>query len=872
MIINKTIKIILAMQIVGLFLLVNLKTEVNAFPSSNMDQEEQKLVMKETNKIFGNIEIDSMTYLYNLNDSPDFIYVDFKDLGYVIFYRDTLEIMEFSCANNLNYSNCASRKYYAGPSNYYEQINNRFIDVYTGCDLNMSESDIVIYANDLSTLFSMNLKERESYSLSLRGNRERGIVDSSRYKSSPPFDKNNFISANIPGSANTAYIDNYNYFLVNPNHGFNQHGTCGSVAAQLLLSYNNYYNDRRIIDVEHLFGDWTGAISNDLYDASNYLLPNQNMNVCNDPTNMTSFTTGTNDDFYEYVIQNIEPAAFTCVDTIDPDGTINHSHNGSSLSDVHYGLDSILYSRLPSMSYNITSDEEWWLFGWSPISSIPIKNEIDNNRPVIIGMSSHLNSIDHWVVGYGYQDYTYPEDGGTYSGYIVNFGWTNRHNVWINESWCNAYIALSINHNHNYNIVTSNVISGSDIELRCSDCGHRTLTSIFNVTGNAVTGLAYPVSGSIVIPSVINGVIINSIGNQAFKNCTSITSVTIPNTVTSIGSNAFDGCTNLESVTLPSSLQIIGSSAFKGCTSLEEIEIPSSVNSIGANAFKICSSLESVTIKKEQSPITTIGSNTFMNCFNISEIKVPDNRIADYVNNVVWSGYSSLIVPENNNYTTYYLGSSPINASTYLNVGYNKLYKLVVTSSNTYYINLTSNNNITTKLYDSNYQLLNSSNGLISRYLNSGSTYYLSVEYNNSSWMGTIYTNITADSSHQHSYTYVWNSYTKHTKQCTCGDSSLKSHVVDANAFNNGQQYATCMVCGGLASVGINPRSNNNYSYTLNGSFILPNGVIVLVEEDYEAYMNDTLVFINPNDNIDRGNSFIPCLIRKEDNYWINVS
>ena len=362
------------------------------------------------------------------------------------------------------------------------------------------------------------------------------------------------------------------------------------------------------------------------------------------------------------------------------------------------------------------------------------------------------------------------------------------------------------------------------------------------------------------------------ISSNSFKNKTNIKNVVIPNTVTSIGASAFDGCTNLESVTLSSSLQTIGSFAFKGCTSLEEIEIPSSVNSIGANAFKLCASLESVTIKKEQSPITTIGSNALMNCFNISEIKVPDNRIADYINNVNWSGYSSLIVPENNNYTTYYLGSSPINASTYLNAGYNKLYKLTVTSSNTYYINSTSNNNITTKLYDSNYQLLNTSNGLISRYLNGGATYYLSVEYNNPSWIGTIYTNITTDSSHQHSYTYVWNSYTKHTKQCLCGDSSLKSHVVDANAFNNGQQYATCMVCGGLASVGINPRAINNYPYTLNGSFILPNGVIVLVSEDYEAYMNDTLVFINPNDNIDRGNSFIPCLIRKEDNYWINVS
>ena len=415
----------------------------------------------------------------------------------------------------------------------------------------------------------------------------------------------------------------------------------------------------------------------------------------------------------------------------------------------------------------------------------------------------------------------------------------------------------------------ANVINQLNVSIITNDSFNSTDMSDGTIQ---LDGISVNALENINIPTNIKGKIVTAIGVNAFKNKTNIKNVIIPNTVTSIGSSAFDGCTNLESVTLSSSLQTIGSFAFKGCTSLEEIEIPSSVNSIGANAFKLCASLESVTIKKEQSPITTIGLNAFMSCLNLSEIKVPDNRIADYINNVNWSGYSSLIVPENNNYATYYLGSSPINASTYLNAGYNKLYKLVVTSSNTYYINSTSNNNITTKLYDSNYQLLNTSNGLISRYLNSGATYYLSVEYNNPSWIGTIYTNITTDSSHQHSYTYVWNSYTKHTKQCLCGDSSLKSHVVDANAFNNGQQYATCMVCGGLASVGINPRSNNNYPYTLNGSFILPNGVIVLVSEDYEAYMNDTLVFINPNDNIDRGNTFIPCLIRKEDNYWSNVS
>ena len=59
-------------------------------------------------------------------------------------------------------------------------------------------------------------------------------------------------------------------------NGYNVHGTCGSVAAQLLLSYNNYYNDRRIIAPEYLYGEWNNAKgNNDIFDPGNYLYPSQ---------------------------------------------------------------------------------------------------------------------------------------------------------------------------------------------------------------------------------------------------------------------------------------------------------------------------------------------------------------------------------------------------------------------------------------------------------------------------------------------------------------------------------------------------------------------------------------------------------------------
>ena len=70
----------------------------------------------------------------------------------------------------------------------------------------------------------------------------------------------------------------------------------------------------------------------------------------------------------------------------------------------------------------------------------------------------------------------------------------------------------------------------------------------------------------LVIP---NGV--TSIGQYAFYDCTSLTSVTIGNSVTSIGQTAFRGCTSLTSVTIGNSITEIGGSAFNGCTSLKEV-------------------------------------------------------------------------------------------------------------------------------------------------------------------------------------------------------------------------------------------------------------------------------------------------------------
>ena len=125
----------------------------------------------------------------------------------------------------------------------------------------------------------------------------------------------------------------------------------------------------------------------------------------------------------------------------------------------------------------------------------------------------------------------------------------------------------------------------------------------------------------VVIPAKINGTEVISIGDSAFWDCRSLTSITIPEGVTSIGDFAFDLCLNLTSITLPNSLTCIGSYGF-ATTDLTSIIIPENVKSIGCEAFYNCSELKKVVLPEG---ITRIASKTFANCRSLTSITIPDS-------------------------------------------------------------------------------------------------------------------------------------------------------------------------------------------------------------------------------------------------------
>ena len=179
-----------------------------------------------------------------------------------------------------------------------------------------------------------------------------------------------------------------------------------------------------------------------------------------------------------------------------------------------------------------------------------------------------------------------------------------------------------------------------------------------------IRGIKDRTQTDIVIPEEIDGYKVTKIYDNAFRDCTSLTSIVIPDSVTVIFPHAFDGCTNiveatipascadcippdslktvvitsgteigwfafawcdsLTSITIPDGVTTIGACAFLNCSSLTSIEIPDSVTTIESSAFEGCSSLTSVTFG-ENSQLSSIEDEAFYGCSSLTSIEIPDS-------------------------------------------------------------------------------------------------------------------------------------------------------------------------------------------------------------------------------------------------------
>lgn len=119
----------------------------------------------------------------------------------------------------------------------------------------------------------------------------------------------------------------------------------------------------------------------------------------------------------------------------------------------------------------------------------------------------------------------------------------------------------------------------------------------------------------LIIPEEIEGVVVTTIGSEAFANCDKLISVIIPVGVTTIGEHAFANCDKLTNVALPPGLTSIGDFAFNNCINLESMLIPYGVTTINKAVFANCTNLSKLAIHPG---VTSIGMNATLRCFNLT--------------------------------------------------------------------------------------------------------------------------------------------------------------------------------------------------------------------------------------------------------------
>ena len=144
---------------------------------------------------------------------------------------------------------------------------------------------------------------------------------------------------------------------------------------------------------------------------------------------------------------------------------------------------------------------------------------------------------------------------------------------------------------------------------------------VINAGEIEITGCNMDVA-SVEIPAEIAGKRVTSIGDNAFRDCTSLTEITIPDSVTSIGDWAFSDCDTIVNVKIPDTVTYLGEYAFRSCSSLKSVHIPKGIKTIEMRAFLSCSSLESLTIPEN---ITSIGLGAFSLCKKLTDVTIPGN-------------------------------------------------------------------------------------------------------------------------------------------------------------------------------------------------------------------------------------------------------
>lgn len=178
--------------------------------------------------------------------------------------------------------------------------------------------------------------------------------------------------------------------------------------------------------------------------------------------------------------------------------------------------------------------------------------------------------------------------------------------------------------------VRTAIVDGYKYEYKVNEADNTaTITKFLGPDGSAKSTGSYDIKIPEKIHEKSGDYTVTAIGDDAFRGCSALKKVTIPQSVTSIGDSAFAGCQNLDSVTIKDAATSIGSWAFDECYKLTTLSLGKNITTIGDYAFLDCRILDNVTIPPS---VTSIGKSAFYRCYALTTLSLGENieKIGSY--------------------------------------------------------------------------------------------------------------------------------------------------------------------------------------------------------------------------------------------------